>query len=157
MKSLSRVRLIATPWTAAYQAPPSMGFSRREYWSRVPFPCLSGRGGQHQFPCTRVAVPKMTTRGTQTGISRVLGQLKYFLYWALTSSGWGSCGLAFLDLGHFFCPDSLTNLEIPNRHLIKSSSSYILKGSFCYCYHSSSMINSITHMARSGTFLKQLA
>ena len=33
MKSLSRVRLLATPWTAAYQAPPSMGFSRQESWS----------------------------------------------------------------------------------------------------------------------------
>ena len=37
MKSLSRVRLLETPWTAAYQAPPSMGFSRQEYWSGVPF------------------------------------------------------------------------------------------------------------------------
>ena len=37
VKSLSRVRLCATPWTAAYQAPPSMGFSRQEYWSGVPF------------------------------------------------------------------------------------------------------------------------
>ena len=36
VKSLSRVRLLATPWTAAYQAPPSMGFSRLEYWSGVP-------------------------------------------------------------------------------------------------------------------------
>ena len=35
---LSRVRLLATPWTAAYQAPPSMDFSRQEYWSGVPFP-----------------------------------------------------------------------------------------------------------------------
>ena len=34
VKLLSRVRLLATPWTAAYQAPPSMGFSRQEYWSR---------------------------------------------------------------------------------------------------------------------------
>ena len=33
VKSLSRVRHVATPWTAAYQAPPSMGFSRQEYWS----------------------------------------------------------------------------------------------------------------------------
>ena len=40
MKSLSRVRLFATPWTAAYQAPPSMGFSRQEYWSGVPLPSL---------------------------------------------------------------------------------------------------------------------
>ena len=38
VKSLSRVRLLATPWTAAYQAPPSMGFSRQEYWSGVPLP-----------------------------------------------------------------------------------------------------------------------
>ena len=38
VKSLSRVRLFATPWTAAYQAPPSMGFSRQEYWSGLPFP-----------------------------------------------------------------------------------------------------------------------
>ena len=36
VKSLSRVRLLATPWTAAYQPPPSMEFSRREYWSGVP-------------------------------------------------------------------------------------------------------------------------
>ena len=36
VKSLSRVRLFATPWTAAYQAPPSMGFSMQEYWSGVP-------------------------------------------------------------------------------------------------------------------------
>ena len=38
VKSLSRARLLATPWTAAYQAPPSMGFSRQEYWSGVPLP-----------------------------------------------------------------------------------------------------------------------
>ena len=38
VKSLSRVRLFATPWTTAYQAPPSMRFSRQEYWSGVPLP-----------------------------------------------------------------------------------------------------------------------
>ena len=38
VKSLSRVWLLATPWTAAHQAPPSMGFSRQEYWSAVPLP-----------------------------------------------------------------------------------------------------------------------
>ena len=37
MKSLSRVRLFATPWTVAYQAPPSMGFSRQECWNGLPF------------------------------------------------------------------------------------------------------------------------
>ena len=38
VKSLSCVQLFATPWTAAYQAPPSMRFSRQEYWSGVPLP-----------------------------------------------------------------------------------------------------------------------
>ena len=38
VKSLSRVRLFATPWMAAYQAPPPMGFSRQEHWSGVPLP-----------------------------------------------------------------------------------------------------------------------
>ena len=40
-KSLSCVRLLATPWTVADQAPPSMGFSRQEYWSGVPLPSLA--------------------------------------------------------------------------------------------------------------------
>ena len=38
VKSLSHVRLLVTPWTAAYQAPPPMGFSRQEYWSGLPLP-----------------------------------------------------------------------------------------------------------------------
>ena len=42
VKSLSHVQLFVTPWTAAYQAPPSMGFSRQEYWSGVPLPSPEG-------------------------------------------------------------------------------------------------------------------
>ena len=38
VKLLSRVQLLATPWTAAFQAPPSIGFARQEYWSGVPLP-----------------------------------------------------------------------------------------------------------------------
>ena len=41
VKSLSRVQLLATPWTAAYQDPLSMGFSRQEYWNGVPLPSPS--------------------------------------------------------------------------------------------------------------------
>ena len=37
VKSLSRVRLFVIPWTVAHQAPPSLGFSRQEYWSGLPF------------------------------------------------------------------------------------------------------------------------
>ena len=40
VKSLSRVRLFATLWTVEHQAPPSMGFSKQEYWNGLPFPSL---------------------------------------------------------------------------------------------------------------------
>ena len=49
VKSLSRVRLFATPWTAANKAPPSMGFSRQEYWSGVPLPSLVYDIGKHNI------------------------------------------------------------------------------------------------------------
>ena len=41
LSRFSCVRLLATPWTAAHQAPPSMGFSRLEYWSGLPLPSLT--------------------------------------------------------------------------------------------------------------------
>ena len=50
VKSLSRVRLLATPCTAAYQAPPSMGFSRREYWSGVPVHWVCSKGESSSPP-----------------------------------------------------------------------------------------------------------
>ena len=56
VNSLSRVRLLATPVTAAYQAPPSMGFSRQEYWSGVPLPSSSGPYKDIQLPFLPEAV-----------------------------------------------------------------------------------------------------
>ena len=56
VKSLSRVLLFATPWTVAYQAPASMGFSRQECWSRLPFPSpgdLPNPGIEPQSPTLR--------------------------------------------------------------------------------------------------------
>ena len=53
VKSLSRVRLFATTWTVAYQAPPSMGFSRQQYWNGLPFPSpgdLPKPGIEPEFP-----------------------------------------------------------------------------------------------------------
>ena len=49
VKSLSRVWLLATPWTATYQAPPPMGFSRQEYWSGAPSPSPFVRAAPPQF------------------------------------------------------------------------------------------------------------
>ena len=62
MKSLSHVWLFVTPWTAAYQAPPSMGFSRQEYWSGVPLPSphshLEAHKSQGQDTNSRASVSK---------------------------------------------------------------------------------------------------
>ena len=79
VKSLSRVRLLVTPWTAAYQAPPPMGFSRQEYWSGVPSPSPDssmssqkkmrgkwiGKGKEGQ------AVEGLEDHGTEAGITEL--------------------------------------------------------------------------------------
>ena len=49
VKSHSRVWLLATPWTAAHQAPPSMGFSKQEYWSGVPLPSPLWQSRKHKL------------------------------------------------------------------------------------------------------------
>ena len=84
VKSFSRARLLATPWTAAYQAPPSMGFSRQEYWSGVPlygnvkWCCHYGKqyGISSKISTITIwsnsstprSIPKRTETGTQTNI-----------------------------------------------------------------------------------------
>ena len=62
VNSLSRVRLLATPWTVAHQAPPSMGFSRQEYWSGVPLPS----------PPMKIAIIKRTNESefSQEGVEK---------------------------------------------------------------------------------------
>ena len=82
MKSLSRVRLSTTPWTVAYQAPPSMGFSRQEYWSGLLFPSpgdLPNPGIKPGFPALEAdalisepTVATSKTRLTMGLLSRIL-------------------------------------------------------------------------------------
>ena len=94
-KLLSRVRLFATPWTVAHQAPPSMGFSRQEYWSGLPlkFFCLyhslvhseagdlgsvsglgrsSGRGNGNslQYSCLENPMDRGACRATVHGVAK---------------------------------------------------------------------------------------
>ena len=70
VKSLSRVQLLAIPWPAAYQAPPSMGFSRQEYWSGVPLPS----------PQQYVATGKTIALTLRTFVGRVKSLLFNTLY-----------------------------------------------------------------------------
>ena len=67
VKSLSRVQLFATPWTVAHQAPPSMGFSRQEHWSGLPFPSpgdLPTQGSNSGLPHCRQTHYHLSHRGS---------------------------------------------------------------------------------------------
>ena len=74
VKSLSHVQLFATPWTAAYQASPSMGFSRQEYWSGVPLPSLQPVAKSYQFWASLVAQMVKNLPATQETQVWSLGQ-----------------------------------------------------------------------------------
>ena len=70
VKLLSRVRLLATPWTTAYWAPPSMGFCRQEYWSGVPLPSPIHKGRD------LVSLSLISTGpGTQKKLSKYCGRM----------------------------------------------------------------------------------
>ena len=78
MKLLSRVRLFAIPWTVAYQVPSSMGFSRQEYWSGLPFPStedLPDPGIEPRSPALAGVFFTPATRETHQTIAL---RVKYF-------------------------------------------------------------------------------
>ena len=106
VKSLSRVQLLATPWTVAYQAPPSMGFSRQECWSGLPFPSpadLPDPGIEPRSPTLQADAlpskppgklkPQLKCRGVNSAswaaLSRVLAHRKYLNTRWLLSESWG--------------------------------------------------------------------
>ena len=82
VKSLSHVQLLETPWTAAHQAPPSIGFSRQEHRSGVPLPSPTDLAGQLQIhrPTNKIIWPKLGPP------EPVLGVLLYQPWKALCSS-----------------------------------------------------------------------
>ena len=74
VKSLSCVQLFATPWTVAHQAPPSMGFSKQEYWNGLPFPSpgdLPNPGFETRSPALQAdalkAILKEKMKNSNTG------------------------------------------------------------------------------------------
>ena len=70
VKLLNRVRLFAIPWTVAHQAPPSMGFSREEYWSELPFPSpgdLPDLGIEPSSPALQADTLTSEPTGNDTG------------------------------------------------------------------------------------------
>ena len=73
VKSPSRVQLSATPWTAAYQAPPSMGFSRQEYWSGVPLPSPRNKPRIKQIKQVKNLLANAGDTGSIPGLGRSPG------------------------------------------------------------------------------------
>ena len=78
VKSLSRVWLFATPRTVAYQAPPSMGFSRQEYWSGLPFPSPRDRPNPGIQPRDPTRVSRIADRCFNFWATREALKLLYF-------------------------------------------------------------------------------
>ena len=104
VKSLSHVWLLATSWTAAYQAPPSLGFSRQEYWSRVPLP------GGYVWLVTKLYLALCNTLD-----SSLLGSSVHFCFSQFCFILWPSKPFRkqFWDLnffGYFFIPTPKLNI-----------------------------------------------
>ena len=106
-KSLSRVRLLATPWTAAYQAPLSMGFSRQEYWTGLPLPSPENL---HSFKQFYNSLPKRVVSGIHWKVSDIS------LWWFSLF-----CHLfSFLVVLQEICPSSLTPIPPHLLHLFST-------------------------------------
>ena len=84
VKSFSRVRSLATPWTAAYQAPPSMGFSRQEYWSGVPLPSPAGMSKRQETKQWILLVSQLTALRECPGCGSTWGRQakSWLISWA---------------------------------------------------------------------------
>ena len=80
VKLLSRVRLLATPWTAAYQAPLSMGFARQEYWSGLPLPSPVIRGTSFYFYVLVVSLPGFGIR-IMLATENEFGSVPFSCFW----------------------------------------------------------------------------
>ena len=93
VKSLSRVRLLATSWTSAYQAPPSMGFSRQEYWSGVPLPSPKGVGF---LEISFIRVRKFPAISVSLNVTLSWRDIEFFQMFSLNISRW-SCVLFFIN------------------------------------------------------------
>ena len=104
-ESLSRVQLFKTPWTVALQAPPSMGFSRQEYWSGLPFPSP----GDLPDPELEPRSPSLQADPCEEGIIIIIFNNKYFLNFHIQRRRTSNSPLCLSDR----CPTYISSNQTP--------------------------------------------
>ena len=104
-ESLSRVQLFKTPWTVALQAPPSMGFSRQEYWSGLPFPSP----GDLPDPGLEPRSPSLQADPCEEGIIIIIFNNKYFLNFHIQRRRTSNSPLCLSDR----CPTYISSKQTP--------------------------------------------
>ena len=143
VKSLSHVWLLVTPWTAAHQAPPSMGFSRQEYWSGLPFP-TSGDLPDPEIESLSLASPSLAGGFFTTappGLSGECPEMPIFLWnlVVLTIPVW-YCILFFLLVWGalpFNHPGFTMEISIPSPSVIVFFAFQVMDITWSFCQQSS--------------------
>ena len=114
VKSLRRVQLFVTPWTVDYQAPPSMGFSRQEYWSGLPFPSP----GDLPDPGIKSGSPSLQA---DTLLSEPPGKPSSAKYWQLNLQKFPGFCYAFHHLSETILTEAhITLLQSVHQRLLSS-------------------------------------
>ena len=124
VKSLSHVWLLATPWTAAYQAPPSMGFSRQEYWSGLPLPSPMSISISQLIPtCTLLSRQSFQLLLSSPTLNLILASLE-----GLESSGsnQSTCFPTLICWSNTKGPSSQSQLPHPFPLLLSSPKPWLL-------------------------------
>ena len=125
VKSLSCVRLYVTTWTAAFQAPPLMGFSRQEYWSGLPFPSPEDIPDPGIDPGLRHCRQMVYHLSHQRSPSFEFSSVQSLSCVQLFATPWTAAHQASLSINNSRSLPRLMSIEsvMPSNHLILSSSS----------------------------------
>ena len=144
VKSLSRVWLLATPWTAAHQASPSMGFSRQEYWSGLPLPweqltswSLEFKVGEIPWTCMTLAPPSFHFKHTMVQKNFKIFQIKQIFPSILKEGGTIGSPRPSPSLSHSLAGDQALSGLMFRETGVGGTDSCLFPSRALLCFHSS--------------------